>query len=142
MTAKGCRTELPRLVGQGVEGSAVTACREVAEEVTFDTGDMLVLDPMLSHSGSAFREGVTHRLGSSRYALFSLVADRAAIGTTLVALSQRNYTAPASKFPQQMRDALPAHLRKLVEWTLPFADDEPGLRSVTGSPNGAATAKL
>ena len=45
VTAKGCRSDLPRLVGQGVEGTEVAQCRQVAQEVTMDTGDMLILDP-------------------------------------------------------------------------------------------------
>ena len=44
-----------------------------------------------------FREGVSHALGSARYVLFSMWADRAAIGTTLAGLPQRSYVAPASK---------------------------------------------
>ena len=48
-------------------------------------------------AASPFREGVSHALGSARYVLFSMWADRAAIGTTLAGLPQRSYVAPASK---------------------------------------------
>jgi hypothetical protein len=40
ITAKGCRTILPKLVGQGVPGSEVMMCREVAKEVTMETGEL------------------------------------------------------------------------------------------------------
>ena len=43
ITARACRTDLPKLLGQGVEGSAVQRCREVAEEVTMEPGDTLIL---------------------------------------------------------------------------------------------------
>eukprot|EP01047_Picozoa_sp_COSAG01_P121150 COSAG01_NODE_49926_length_368_cov_0.568773_1_plen_37_part_01 len=33
----------------------------------FLVGDMLVLDPMLSHSGSAFREGLSAGSPNARY---------------------------------------------------------------------------
>ena len=52
---------------------------------------------MLSHSGSPFREGVRHALGSARYVLFSMWADRAAVGTSLAGVPQRSYSAQASK---------------------------------------------
>ena len=41
-----------------------------------ETGDMLVLDPMLSHSGSRFREGLPPGAPDARYVLFSLFADK------------------------------------------------------------------
>ena len=50
-------------------------------EVTMDEGDLLVHDPMLTHSGSANLGAVP-----SRYVLFSTFFDAAAIGTTLVGL--------------------------------------------------------
>ena len=56
--------DLPTLVGQGRPESEMSGCRRVAQEVTMEVGDMLVLDPMLSHSGSCFREGVTTGLAS------------------------------------------------------------------------------
>ena len=37
----------------------------------------------------------------------------------------RRYTSPASKFPAEMRDALPPSLRSLLEWELPDGDAEP-----------------
>ena len=43
ITPRACRAELPAMVGQGVESSAVSDCRAVAQEVTMEVGDMLVL---------------------------------------------------------------------------------------------------
>ena len=41
LTAKGCRTLLPELVGQGVPGSGVSECRaRRAREVTMAEGDL------------------------------------------------------------------------------------------------------
>lgn len=40
ITAKGCRTLLPKMVGQGLPGSEVTECRKVAKEVTMETGKL------------------------------------------------------------------------------------------------------
>ena len=41
LTAKGCRTLLPELVGQGVPGSGVSECRAGrAREVTMAEGDL------------------------------------------------------------------------------------------------------
>lgn len=62
-----------------------------------DTGDMLVLDPMLSHAGSRFREGLPPGAPDARYVLFSLFADECCAGRTLAGLRSRNYTAPADK---------------------------------------------
>jgi hypothetical protein len=50
----------------------VEHCRAVAQELTLDVGDTAVLDLMMSHSGSPFREGVRHACGSARYVLFSM----------------------------------------------------------------------
>ena len=47
---------------------------------------------------------------------------------TLTGLRERNYTAPAAKFTEEMRGALPADLRGLLEWELPDDTDGPGLR--------------
>ena len=55
---------------------------------------------MLSHFGSAFREWADNGCGA-RYVLFSMWVDQAAIGSgpdnTLVGLTTRAYTSPASK---------------------------------------------
>ena len=142
VTAKGCRHDLPRLLGQGVEGSAVSKCRTIAQEVTMSTGDMLILDPMLSHSGSVFREGTIAGECCSRYVLFSLMADEAAFGVTFCGLRDRNYTAPAAKFTAEMKQALPRELRSLLEWELP--DDTDGVGLLAAAVGGAAVigAKL
>ncbi len=129
ITAKGCRTLLPKLVGQGVPDSEVTTCRQVAQEVTMDTGDMLVLDPMLSHSGSPFRQGLPSSAPQARYVLFSLFADESAIGKTLTGLRSRNYTAPADKYTDEMKAAVPRKWRALLEWELPDDSDSPELIS-------------
>eukprot|EP01043_Picozoa_sp_COSAG02_P017193 COSAG02_NODE_774_length_17325_cov_322.794381_9_plen_318_part_00 len=129
VTAKGCRTLLPKLVGQGVPDSEVSICRKVAQEVTMDTGDMLVLDPMLSHSGSPFREGLLPSAPAARYVLFSLFADESAIGRTLTGLRSRNYTAPADKYTDEMKTAVPQEWRALLEWELPDDTDSPELIS-------------
>lgn len=90
----------------------------------FLVGDMLVLDPMLSHSGSAFREGLLAGAPNARYVLFSLFADKCTIGHTLAGLRNRNYTAPADKYTEEMRAAVPAEWRQLLDWQLP--DDSDG----------------
>ena len=61
----------------------VGAARGQAMEATMDVGSLLVFDPMLSHQGSPFREGVTHAAGVGRYAQFQVWADDAAIGDSL-----------------------------------------------------------
>lgn len=86
---------------------------------------MLVLDPMLSHSGSVFREGLPVGAPKARYVLFSLFADKCAIGHTLAGLRHRNYTAPADKYTEEMRAAVPAQWRQLLEWEM--SDDSNGL---------------
>jgi hypothetical protein len=127
ITAAGCRRDLPRLVGQGVSSSVVSQCRSTAQEVYMDIGDVLVLDPMLSHAGSCFREGTQAGVCASRYVLFSLVADQSAIGVTLTGLRNRNYTAPATKYTNEMKHALPRDLLHLLDWTLPDDSEKPGL---------------
>eukprot|EP01051_Picozoa_sp_SAG22_P001168 SAG22_NODE_43_length_25304_cov_5.394644_20_plen_843_part_00 len=108
--------DLPRLLGQGDPDSAMSAARRVAQEVAMDTGDMIILDPMLSHSGSPFRAGVGGDRG--RYVLFSLVCTTEAFGTTLAGLPTRNYSAPATKWPPEMERGLPPQLRPLLEWRM------------------------
>ena len=62
-------------------------------------------------------------LGRS-YVLFSMWADSAAFNTTLVGMSNRNYTSPASKWTDALREALPPELRPVLEWELPLKDTE------------------
>ena len=102
-----------------VQDAQVMSCRETAKEVTFEVGDMLVLDLMTTHAGSKFREDVVHRLGNQRHGLFSMWADSAAFSVTLAGLSDRNYASPAEKYTPEMKAALPAELRGLLEWTMP-----------------------
>ena len=134
---RSCRGELRKIV----ETDEVRACREQAVEVTFEVGDMLVLDLMLSHSGSKFREGVAHRLGSQRYGLFSMWADRCAFGTTLAALPDRNYASPAAKYTKEMKAALPEPMRKMLEWEMP-AETADGLLSFENQEASSTGAKL
>lgn len=96
---------------------------------------MLVLDLMTSHSGSKFREHVSHRLGNQRHGLFSMWADSAAFGVTLAGLSDRNYASPAEKYTPEMRAALPPELRGLLDWQMPPETDD-GLIGLV--PSGAA----
>ena len=67
----------------------------------------------------------------TRYALFTSFFHEAAIGTTLSALKARVAVGPASKFPPDLRSALPSELRGLLEWELPEAveDDVGGIAS-------------
>ena len=48
----------------------------------------------------------------------------AAAGVTLSALTNRMAVAPASKFSEEMRDALPEGLRGMLDWELPTALEE------------------
>ena len=118
----------------------------MAQEVELAVGDTLVLDLMLSHSGSPFREGVSHALGSARWVLFSVWADAAAIGTTLAGLPQRSYSAPASKYTDALREALPPDLVGLLDWQLPLeselAEGGSGSGSSSSAAAGHALAKL
>ena len=146
INAATCRTELKFLLGQDQQDSEVEACRAVAQEVELAVGDTLVLDLMLSHSGSPFREGVSHALGSARWVLFSVWADAAAIGTTLAGLPQRSYSAPASKYTDALREALPPDLVGLLDWQLPLeselAEGGSGSGSSSSAAAGHALAKL
>ena len=47
-----------------------------------------------------------------------------AAGSTLVGLRQREYTAPAWKYPATFRERLPSHLESLLDWSLPLRDPE------------------
>ena len=115
------RGELPALLGQGIPGSEVELSRRVAQEIEMEVGDLLIFDPMLSHAGSPFKQGVHHSTGSSHHALFSVFAARAAIGASLAGVPERPYAAPATKYPAEFRDALPPRLRGMLDWELPFA---------------------
>ena len=70
--------------------------------------------------------------------LFSLLADSAAIGTTLTGIRSRNYTAPADKYSDQMKSALPPHLLPMLEWELADDTDADGLVGVVAGAHGAA----
>jgi len=101
----------------------VETARERAVEVTMECGDLLVFDPMLSHQGSPFRQGVDNGFGA-RYAQFSVWCDDAAIGDSLAGLPRRPYSAPAYKYTAEMREALPEWARPLLSWELPLVGDE------------------
>ena len=91
---------------------------------------MLILDPFCTHAASQFREEVADATGlAGRYVLFSLVATRASVGTTLAGLRGRNYVAPASKYTDELRNALPARWRHALDWTLPEEADD-GLKDM------------
>jgi hypothetical protein len=155
--AAAARIALPALLGQGVPGSAVTLAREAASaqqqgvqgaqllvegvEQEMAVGDLLVFDPMLSHAGSAFREGVRHAAGAGRHALFSVFAGRAALGTSLAGLPSRAYAAPASKFPSEFRRGLPAALRGMLDWTLP-TEGAAAAAAADGRPTKVASGRM
>ena len=84
------------------------------EEVHWNEGDLVILDPMCTHSGSSNGGGVP-----ARYALFTAMFHPAAVGTTLAGLKGRTAVSPAYKFPQCMRDATKPELRSIYEWELP-----------------------
>ena len=68
ITAAGCRSVLPQLIRDGPHGDALAASKAVAQEVTFGTGDLLILDPFCTHAASTFREEVAKATGlSGRY---------------------------------------------------------------------------
>jgi hypothetical protein len=58
VNAKGCYQQLRELMM-----AQVKADQGEAKEVTMEAGSLLVFDPMLSHQGSPFCEGVTHAAG-------------------------------------------------------------------------------
>ena len=161
ITAAGCRSVLPQLIRDGPHGDALAASKAVAQEVTFGTGDLLILDPFCTHAASTFREEVAKSTGlSGRYAspyepplwpptlvtlrrhaqvLFSLVATRDSIGSTLAGQANRNYVAPASKYTDELREALPERLRGLLDWELPL---EGALEVRSNGEAGAAMARV
>ena len=73
----------------------------------------------LSSAARFLLNSVSHQLWC-----FSSFFSDAAVGETLVGLESRDYTAPAWKFPQAFRDALPVSLRSLLDWELPLRDPE------------------
>jgi len=87
-------------------------------EIYLEQGDLLIHDPMLTHSAS-------DNLGAvpSRHVVFSTFFDASAIGRTLVGLRNRMAAAPPSKFPRELREALPQEWRSLLEWELPLQDE-------------------
>jgi hypothetical protein len=105
-----------------------------------EKGDMLVLDPMLSHAGSGFREGLPPGSPDARYVLFSLFADKGVIGRTLAGLRNRNYTAPADKYTDEMRAAVPEEWRSLLDWEL--GDDSDGPDMAETASGAARTARM
>lgn len=99
-----------------------------------DTGSLLVFDPMLSHQGSPFRQGITHATGVGRYACFQVWADEAAIGDSLAGVPARAYSAPPSKYTAAMTKALPEWARPMLSWELPmYTEEAPGLGHLTGA---------
>ena len=95
-----------------------------------------VSSSVLSHSGSVFREGLQDG-PAARYVLFSLIADSGSIGVTLTGLRERNYTAPADKYTEEMKAALAPELLPMLEWELDDDTDGEGLLGL-----GAENAKL
>ena len=91
------------------------------EEVHWAEGDLLVLDPMCTHSGSSFGGGGEH---DARYVLFSSLFHVSAIGSTLSGLYNRTAVSPAWKFPSDLHDHLPREMRGLLEWELPDELDQ------------------
>ena len=62
VNAKGCYQDLRiNMMDQ------VNAANGYAMEVPMEVGSLLIFDPMLSHQGSPFREGVTHSAGVVSY---------------------------------------------------------------------------
>ena len=71
--------------------------------------------------------------------LFSLVATRDSIGSTLAGQVNRNYVSPASKYTNELREALPERLRGLLEWELPLEGE---LEVRSNGEAGAAMARV
>ena len=128
------RTVLPGLILPQIDKE------QPAVEVTMEEGDLLVHDPMLTHSGSVNLGAVP-----SRYVLFSTFFDAAAIGTTLVGLPNRIAAAPATKFPRELRENLPAEWIGLLEWELPLqaqSNKQQSLEEQDRTLRGLVDAKL
>ena len=83
-------------------------------EVTLREGDLLVIDPSVTHSASPCAVG-------ERHVLFTTLFSTAAIGTTLWGTTRRYATAPPAKFPRLLTEAASVHLhcRSLFDWGLP-----------------------
>jgi hypothetical protein len=86
-------------------------------EVVLDEGDLLVVDPMMLHAATPNTRGDV--AGYSRYMLFTTFFDAA---TNDHLLPPRGSSAPAIKFPPEMRDdpRLPA---SLWDWESPTVDE-------------------
>jgi hypothetical protein len=126
VTAGGCRLAIGGLIAKHApdEADRIKQARLRAQEVTFEKGDLLILDPFCTHAASTFREEVAQATGiPGRYVLFSLVATKASVGTTLSGLPTRNYVAPAAKYTEELRSALPHELRHMLQWQLPLEDE-------------------
>ena len=85
-------------------------------EVTLHEGDLLVIDPSITHSASPCAVG-------ERHVLFTTVFPTAAIGTTLWGTTRRYATAPPAKFPRLLTEdpSVRLHSRSLFDWSLPSA---------------------
>jgi hypothetical protein len=104
---------------------ALTLAVDRAEiaELTLETGDLIILDPMVMHSASDVAT-------QTRYALFTSFFHEAAIGTTLTALRAVAAAPGSLKYPADLRGALPRSLRPLLDWELPLAVEEDSRVSV------------
>jgi hypothetical protein len=78
-----CRTQLPgRFLKDGVQD--VIEANPAGRAMTMEEGDMLILDPMTTHSGSPCHSA------DARYVCFSTFFDNAVVGITLVASKREN----------------------------------------------------
>ena len=84
-------------------------------EVTMREGDLLVIDPMITHSASPVADALP-----ARHVVFTTIFASAAIGETLFGTTRRNSTAPPAKFPPALT-ASPALADRghLFGWRLP-----------------------
>ena len=88
----------------------------LGEEIVLQQGDYLIVDPMMYHAATP---NTRHDIeGYSRYMLFSTFFDKR---TTDHLLPKRGSSAPAIKFPPQMRESslLPD---SLFDWVAPTAE--------------------
>lgn len=89
------------------------------EEIHWNEGDLVILDPMCTHSGSSNGGGVP-----ARYVLFTAMFHPAAIGTTLAGLVNRTAVSPAWKYPECMRETMSDELKPVLDWVLPDAQPD------------------
>ena len=121
------------------------------EEIHWNEGDLVILDPMCTHSGSSNGGGVP-----ARYVLFTAMFHPAAIGTTLAGLENRTavtthttdpqlcpvmarpllieialqcitlawQVSPAWKYPECMRETMLPELKPVLDWVLPDAQPD------------------